>query len=37
MHEFTFYPNEGHGWEGVNAVDTMTKITAFFKKIEKDQ
>ena len=37
MHEFTFYPNEGHGWEGVNAIDTMTKITAFFKKIENDQ
>ena len=32
-HEFTFYPNEGHGWQGINAIDTSTKITVFFKSI----
>ena len=34
QHEYTFYPNEGHGWEGINAIDTFTKITAFFKSIK---
>jgi acetyl esterase/lipase len=28
-HEFTFYPEEGHGWGGQNAIDTWTKIVAF--------
>lgn len=28
-HEFTFYPNEGHGWEGDNLLDTWTKLKAF--------
>lgn len=32
-HQFTLYADEGHGWDGVNAVDTMTKITAFFNNI----
>jgi acetyl esterase/lipase len=29
IHEFTFYPEEGHGWGGQNAIDTWTKILAF--------
>ncbi|WP_298516455.1 alpha/beta hydrolase [uncultured Kordia sp.] len=28
-HEFTFYPEEGHGWGGQNAIDTWNKFTAF--------
>ena len=28
-HEFTFYPNEGHGWEGANLLDTWTKLKLF--------
>jgi acetyl esterase/lipase len=28
-HEFTFYPEEGHGWIGQNATDTWTKLQAF--------
>ncbi|MBC8756303.1 alpha/beta hydrolase [Kordia sp. YSTF-M3] len=28
-HEFTFYPEEGHGWGGQNAIDTWTKLKAF--------
>ncbi|MEM6719591.1 MAG: alpha/beta hydrolase [Bacteroidota bacterium] len=28
-HEFTFYPEEGHGWGGQNAIDTWNKILAF--------
>lgn len=28
-HEFTFYPEEGHGWTGQNAIDTWNKIQAF--------
>jgi len=28
-HEFTFYPEEGHGWTGQNATDTWTKLQAF--------
>jgi len=27
--EFTLYPNEGHGWEGENLFDTITKLRAF--------
>lgn len=27
--EFTLYENEGHGWEGLNAIDTSNKLTAF--------
>lgn len=30
-HEFTFYPNEGHGWTGANAVDTWNKLKAFIE------
>ncbi|WP_046757596.1 alpha/beta hydrolase [Kordia jejudonensis] len=28
-HSFVFYPNEGHGWVGANALDTWTKFKAF--------
>ncbi len=28
-HEFTLYPNEGHGWEGINLSDTWTKLKVF--------
>jgi len=28
-HEFTLYPNEGHGWVGLNLLDTATKLKLF--------
>ena len=28
-HEFTLYENEGHGWRGINALDTWIKLMAF--------
>ncbi|WP_248722796.1 alpha/beta hydrolase [Seonamhaeicola sp. ML3] len=28
-HEFTLYPNEGHGWTGLNLLDTWTKLKVF--------
>jgi len=28
-HEFTLYPNEGHGWTGLNLLDTWTKLKLF--------
>ncbi len=28
-HEFTLYENEGHGWEGLNFLDTWTKLKVF--------
>lgn len=28
-HEFTLYPNEGHGWVGANLFDTWEKIKSF--------
>lgn len=28
-HEFTFYPNEGHGWLDANLFDTWTKLKTF--------
>ncbi|MGH1384567.1 alpha/beta hydrolase fold domain-containing protein [Kordia sp.] len=28
-HEFTFYPEEGHGWNGQNGIDTWNKLKAF--------
>lgn len=31
-HEFTLYENEGHGWQGQNAIDTNTKLINFIKK-----
>jgi len=29
INEFTLYENEGHGWEGTNAIDTLNKLSAF--------
>lgn len=31
VHEFTLYENEGHGWTGVNAIDTNAKLVNFIK------
>ncbi|MGB3607551.1 MAG: alpha/beta hydrolase [Psychroserpens sp.] len=28
-HQFTLYPNEGHGWDGLELLDTWTKIKTF--------
>ena len=28
-HEFTLYPNEGHGWVGLNLLDTWLKLKTF--------
>ena len=30
-HEFTLYPNEGHGWVGINLLDTSLKLKAFIE------
>lgn len=30
-HEFTLYPNEGHGWVGLNLFDTSLKLKAFIE------
>ena len=30
-HEFTLYENEGHGWDGVNAIDTWLKLRTFIE------
>ena len=30
-HEFHFYPDEGHGWEGANLIDTTTKISTYIE------
>lgn len=29
INEFTLYQDEGHGWQGTNAIDTTNKLTAF--------
>ena len=31
-HEFHFYPEEGHGWEGANLLDTSSKISAYIER-----
>ena len=31
VNEFTLYENEGHGWEGINALDTWVKLKAFIE------
>tara|TARA_R110002051_G_scaffold86498_2_gene152344 strand:- start:2367 stop:3215 length:849 start_codon:yes stop_codon:yes gene_type:complete len=31
VHEFTFYQNEGHGWVGLNLLDTSIKLKAFIE------
>lgn len=30
-HEFTLYPNEGHGWLGLNLLDTTIKLHTFIE------
>ncbi|WP_400079041.1 alpha/beta hydrolase fold domain-containing protein [Winogradskyella sp. R77965] len=30
-HEFTLYPNEGHGWIGLNLLDTSLKLKTFIE------
>ncbi len=30
-HEFHFYPDEGHGWEGDNLIDTTSKISTYIE------
>lgn len=30
-HEFIFYPEEGHGWNGANLLDTSIKLKAFIE------
>ena len=30
-HQFTLYPDEGHGWDGPNLLDTTLKLKAFIK------
>ncbi len=30
-HEFTLYPDEGHGWIGLNLLDTSIKLKAFIE------
>jgi acetyl esterase/lipase len=29
--QYVFYPNDGHGWEGVDLIDSFDKITKFLK------
>ena len=31
IHEFTLYPDEGHGWVGLNLLDTTIKLKAFIE------
>ncbi|WP_179353708.1 alpha/beta hydrolase [Winogradskyella vidalii] len=30
-HEFTLYPEEGHGWEGLNLIDSTLKLKTFIE------
>ena len=30
-HEFHFYPEEGHGWDGDNLIDTTSKISTYIE------
>ncbi|MCK5401475.1 MAG: alpha/beta hydrolase [Flavobacteriaceae bacterium] len=30
-HEFTLYEDEGHGWSGINAIDTWLKLKTFIE------
>ena len=32
VHQYIFYPSEGHGWTGANLTDTFNKIEAFLKQ-----
>lgn len=31
-HAFYFYPNEGHGWVGLNLLDSIVKLRAFMRE-----
>jgi acetyl esterase/lipase len=31
IHEFTLYPNEGHGWDGLSLLDTTVKLKVFIE------
>jgi acetyl esterase/lipase len=31
-HEFYFYPNEGHGWVGLNLLDSIVKLRGFVRE-----
>lgn len=31
IHEYTLYPDEGHGWEGLNLLDTTQKLQTFIE------
>lgn len=31
IHEFTLYPNSGHGWEGLELLDTWLKLKSFMQ------
>lgn len=33
LHDYIYYPNEGHGWRGDNLLDSLDKIAAFLLKI----
>jgi len=32
VHQYIFYPSEGHGWTGANLTDTFNKIEVFLKQ-----
>lgn len=32
IHEYVFYPSEGHGWTGPNLADTFNRIEAFLRQ-----
>ncbi len=36
-HEFTLYEDEGHGWGGINALDTWVKLKAFIETYLENQ
>ncbi len=31
VHEFNFYPDEGHGWGGLNWIDSTVRLRAFIE------
>jgi acetyl esterase/lipase len=32
VHQYVYYPNEGHGWRGDNLLDSLDKVAAFLQK-----
>ena len=32
VHQYVYYPNEGHGWRGDNLFDSLDKIAAFLRQ-----